>query len=349
MTLHTSRRPDKDQFAFSALGGGGQRLPPASLAAVVIALSGLVALASQGAPLWTPLRIGAVNRSELLVSVAIVDGVGIVAAFAIILIVHRILRTRRGAITVREMVHRAVPITSVMLAALTLITIARADLQPGRTSTAGAVEQTVAGREGQRPAGPGLRDSRTGLIVAGEDSRPHANGVVANPRSAPLDAKLLLLLAVGAAAVVGAVFRWSRGRRSSAPGLSGADDGSDLDRDVGRMRDVVLGTIDAMLADPDPNTAIIGAYARLLEGFAASGVERRMHEAPLEHLRRALATLLVRPEPAHRLVELFAAARFSTHRLTTEHREQALEALRAAAADLDLNARADTSWRPAEA
>jgi hypothetical protein len=89
-----------------------------------------------------------------------------------------------------------------------------------------------------------------------------------------------------------------------------------------------------MLADPDPSTAIIGAYARLLEGLAACDVGRREHEAPLEHLRRTLTILRVRPEPLRQLIGLFEVARFSTHSLTGSHRDQALSALRAAATDL---------------
>lgn len=92
--------------------------------------------------------------------------------------------------------------------------------------------------------------------------------------------------------------------------------------------------IDSMLADPDPKTAIIGAYARLLEGLAACDAARRDHEAPIEHLQRALSILPVGPRPLRQLTGLFEIARFSTHRLTESHRDQALDALHAASADL---------------
>lgn len=89
-----------------------------------------------------------------------------------------------------------------------------------------------------------------------------------------------------------------------------------------------------MLSDPDPNTAVIGAYARLLEGLAASGARRQEYEAPVEHLRRALTRLHVRPGPVRHLVSLFEIARFSTERLTVKHRDEAIEALHQVASDL---------------
>ena len=63
----------------------------------------------------------------------------------------------------------------------------------------------------------------------------------------------------------------------------------------------------------DPRRAIIAAYARLLDAFAARGLERRPAETPVEHLLAGLAALPIRPEPAARLTSLFVEARFSTH------------------------------------
>jgi hypothetical protein len=100
------------------------------------------------------------------------------------------------------------------------------------------------------------------------------------------------------------------------------------------MAATVVGSIDAMLAGPDPRTAVIGAYARLLEGLAACGLARHDHEGPMEHLHRVLLGLRVRPEPLQALTELFERARFSPHPLTADDRDAALAALRHAAADL---------------
>jgi hypothetical protein len=100
------------------------------------------------------------------------------------------------------------------------------------------------------------------------------------------------------------------------------------------LHDAMVETIDAMLADPEPRTAIIGAYARLLHSLADAGIGRHEHEAPLEHLRRALTRARVRPAPLRELIALFEIARFSSHPLSAAHREQALAALHAAATDL---------------
>lgn len=96
----------------------------------------------------------------------------------------------------------------------------------------------------------------------------------------------------------------------------------------------IVTTIDAMLGDPDPRTAIIGAYARLLEELEAIGASRKPYEGPREHLARALGMLEIGPRPLRTLVGLFELARFSDHSLTAKDRDQALDALREAAADL---------------
>lgn len=95
----------------------------------------------------------------------------------------------------------------------------------------------------------------------------------------------------------------------------------------------------AMLADPDPRTAVIGAYARLLAALQEVGFPRRAEEAPHEHLWRSLGPLGVRRAPVHRLAELFVRARFTPHPITDEHRQAAIAALADAVADLRLQAR----------
>lgn len=92
----------------------------------------------------------------------------------------------------------------------------------------------------------------------------------------------------------------------------------------------------AMLADPDPRTAVIGAYARLLAALEEVGFPRRAEEAPHEHLWRSLGPLGVRRPPVHRLAELFVRARFTPHPITDEHRRAAIAALADAVGDLRL-------------
>lgn len=94
----------------------------------------------------------------------------------------------------------------------------------------------------------------------------------------------------------------------------------------------------SMLADPDPRTSVIGAYARLLAGMAEAGYPRRAEEGPHEHLWRSLGPLGVRRPPVHRLAELFVRARFTPHPVTEADRQAAIGALADAVADLRLQA-----------
>jgi hypothetical protein len=105
------------------------------------------------------------------------------------------------------------------------------------------------------------------------------------------------------------------------------------------MEESLAEVLRSMLADPDPRTAVIGAYARLLAALDEVGFPRRAEEAPHEHLWRSLGPLGVRRAPVHRLAELFVRARFTPHPVTVEHRQAAIAALADAVADLRLQAR----------
>lgn len=108
----------------------------------------------------------------------------------------------------------------------------------------------------------------------------------------------------------------------------------------------------AMLADPDPRTAVIGAYARLLTALDDAGAGRRPEEGPHEHLWRSLGPLGVRPGPVHRLAERFVQARFTPRPVTPRDRDAAIAALADALGDLrldasDVDAAADRIGQPA--
>lgn len=127
---------------------------------------------------------------------------------------------------------------------------------------------------------------------------------------------------------------WWRERRTPQPvhGEPRRDDESTLDPAAAEAG--LSASLAAMLRDPDPRTAIVGAYAALLEGLAAAGAPRRPEEAPHEHLDRVLAPLGVSRDPVHLLAGLFVLARFSPHEPTTAHRGHAIGALQGALAGL---------------
>ncbi len=103
------------------------------------------------------------------------------------------------------------------------------------------------------------------------------------------------------------------------------------------MEEGLADILRTMLTDPDPRTAVIGAYARLLVALADAGVPRRPEETPHEHLWRTLGPLGVRRAPLHRMAELFVRARFTPRPIAEADRRGAIAALADAMADLRLH------------
>ncbi len=103
-----------------------------------------------------------------------------------------------------------------------------------------------------------------------------------------------------------------------------------------RMEEGLADVLRSMLADPDPRTSVIGAYARLLTAMAEAGFPRRAEEGPHEHLWRSLGPLGVRRQPVHRLAELFVRARFTPLPVTDDDRLAAISSLADAVSDLRL-------------
>jgi Domain of unknown function (DUF4129) len=93
-------------------------------------------------------------------------------------------------------------------------------------------------------------------------------------------------------------------------------------------------SLDDLRAEPDPRRAIILAYARMESTLMRRGVPREESEAPLEYLSRVLLELDVRPDPVHRLTDLFEQAKFSDHPIDAGMKVAAIEALEDVRADL---------------
>lgn len=296
--------------------------------ALVLALAGVVALAAQHAHVWAlPLRGWSPDRTAILIAVAVLFGLGLMAAGAIVILAHRAWVNRRpGAPPLRTTLVRALPITTAALALSGLLLIARTD--PAPRETADAVESQRMLESSDRRGVPLSINWWSSMVRAGpgepDQQDPGGAAGTSDPPFSPL------IIAMGAVMVIAGAAAWRlyTRRRHGAYELP-----EETHQEA--VHGALVGTIDAMLADPDANTAIRGAYARLLEGLDACGTGRRDHEAPLEHLRRVLMVLHVRPEPLRRLIELFEVARFSTHPLSAAHRDQALRALRDVAADLE--------------
>jgi hypothetical protein len=87
-------------------------------------------------------------------------------------------------------------------------------------------------------------------------------------------------------------------------------------------------SIDDLRRERDARRAVIAAYARLERVLAASGLPRRAAEAPLEYLTRVLRDLLrASAESVSRLTVLFERAKFSSHEIGPDSKEEAIEAL----------------------
>ena len=309
---------------------------PAALVLFVIALTAAVALTSDGSPVWTLLREGRADRLVVLRGVISLCVVGLVVAGTLVAVIHRTLYGGHPeAPPLKTALIRALPVTAAAITVAGLLAIGESDLgySPHRRA-----DPTHAMEDSGRRGIPLTINWWESKVRAGEgqDDEQVGGEAESDPRSG---LPLALLVGVALFAAAGAGLAWARRHLPTVP--AGPEEGA-ADKQRKAFHGTFVGTIDAMLDDPDPNTAIRGAYARLLEGLAASGTARRPHEAPMEHLHRVLTVCDVRPQPLRELVDLFAVARFSTHLLNASHRERALAALEAVAHDL-----ADDSRRPA--
>ena len=175
---------------------------------------------------------------------------------------------------------------------------------------------------------PNLDDDDDATAAGDSPAASEENG---ESPSAPPPWAVLALGGVVAAALAGAIVA---ARRLGPPA------GEAPDPDADPLLEALDASIEDLEREGDPRSAVIAAYARLLDGFERCGLGRRPAETPLEHLRRGLAALPLRPEPAERLTHLFLEARFSPHPIGPAERDEAHAALLTARRDLAVTATA---------
>jgi hypothetical protein len=93
------------------------------------------------------------------------------------------------------------------------------------------------------------------------------------------------------------------------------------------LADVLEETLDDLRGEADARRAVIAAYARMERALAAYGLPRSQAEAPDEYLQRIFSDLDVSRRATSRLTALFSRARFSSHDVAAEMKEEAIDAL----------------------
>lgn len=212
--------------------------------------------------------------------------------------------------------------------------------------TALAIVDGVVTRDDGGPVGAGVplggamleRDDGTRVVV-GDGTLLEVPPPVDVPSTDGIDALLALLLASFAMlAFAPPLVRFAERHDFGVLDEPEPQPADDVAPEPVAMEDGLAEVLRSMLADPDPRTAVIGAYGRLLTALAEAGAPRRDEEGPHEHLWRSLGPLGVRRQPLHRLAELFVLARFTPHPVTEAHRQAAIAALADAVGDLRLQA-----------
>jgi hypothetical protein len=142
---------------------------------------------------------------------------------------------------------------------------------------------------------------------------------------------LVLLAAIVACLVL------IRRRPRRGPGWEDLGDLAD-DQTEEQLREAVRSGQAALREIDDARLAIIACYVAMEHSLAGAGAARGAAETPDELLERAAGAGLVRGAEAARLTTLFYEARYSTHPLPDERRDEARRALQVLAAALSQRA-----------
>ena len=166
--------------------------------------------------------------------------------------------------------------------------------------------------------GPGIKDGLLPGLGGSGDGSPTSPGDYE-----PEFATGPVLLILGLLAI--ALTTWGIAHRARRRRLRGSMPESLLPA----LSDVLDETLDDLRAETDPRRAVIAAYARMERALAAFGLPRSPSEAPAEYLERIFADLDVSRRATSRLTALFTWAKFSSHDVAPEMKDEAIEALEA--------------------
>ncbi len=123
---------------------------------------------------------------------------------------------------------------------------------------------------------------------------------------------------LGVAVSLGAA-AWRRRQRGAA-----LDEQAPL---AAALDEIVVDGLDDLHSERDPRRAVIRAYARMEQTFAAHGVPREKADTPLEYLARVLESISVSASSARGLTELYERAKFSPHAIDETMKDDAIIAL----------------------
>jgi Domain of unknown function (DUF4129) len=222
-------------------------------------------------------------------------------------------RRKQAALTGRTSWRRNL-IAAGVISALLIVLVVTAENRQGRArrpavgSTQGAILGAPLGAKGPRKA------------VKVDTAAPH------RPRWQWLPVLVLGSLLLGIVVTTAAAVAHGRRNREAL------DDEAQLARALG---EVLSDSLDDLRAERDPRKAVIRAYARMEQTFAAYGVPREEHETPLEYVARVLDSLRVSSFAVRRLVQLFERAKFSPHTIESSMKDDAIEALAGLRAELE--------------